>query len=296
MKILITGGTGFIGSALCRSLLTQGHQLTVLSRRPNEVGRLCGVAVTPLADLAELSATDYFDALINLAGMPIADRRWSEKRKQLLWESRVTLTEQLVAYINRADVKPDVLVSGSAVGYYGDRGEEVVDEESDGGDDFAHRLCAAWEEAEQAGVRVALLRTGLVIGPDGGFLARMLLPFKLGLGGRLGDGQQWMSWIHRDDLIAMIERLLNSPHLHGPFNGTAPAPVTNQMFSQTLAKVLHRPALLPVPTWLLKTALGELSTLLLGGQRVMPRRFQDDGFRFRFETLESALADVVAER
>ena len=256
--------------------------------------------MTPLADLAELSATDYFDALINLAGMPIADRRWSEQRKQLLWESRVTLTEQLVAYINRADVKPDVLVSGSAVGYYGDRGEEVVDEESDGGDDFAHRLCAAWEEAalqaEQAGVRVALLRTGLVIGPDGGFLARMLLPFKLGLGGRLGDGQQWMSWIHRDDLIAMIERLLNSPHLHGPFNGTAPEPVTNQLFSQTLAKLFHRPALLPVPAWLLKTALGELSILLLGGQRVMPGRFQDDGFHFRFETLESALADIVAER
>jgi uncharacterized protein len=298
MKILITGGTGFIGKELCKRLLQRGAQLTVLSRRPETVAERCGDQVAGLGSLAALTADDHFDAVINLAGEPIADARWTERRKRLLWESRVTLTEQLVDYFSRAQAKPKVLISGSAVGYYGDGGDRVLDEASAYTDDFSHRLCAAWEQAAlkagDYGVRVCILRTGLVIGKNGGFLQRLLPPFKLGLGGRLGDGRQWMSSVHRNDLIRMIEHLLDSPGSSGAYNGTAPHPVTNREFTQTLAKVLKRPALLPVPALVLKAALGELSVLLLGGQRVIPKRFLDEQFEFEFDTLEQALTDVLA--
>ncbi len=297
MKILITGGTGFIGKELCKRLLDHGHQLTVLSRRPETVGERCGEQVAGLGSLAALTADDHFDAVINLAGEPIADARWTERRKRLLRESRVTLTDQLVEYIARAQAKPQVLISGSAVGYYGDCSDRLLDEASAYAEDFSHRLCAAWEQAagraRDHGVRVCTLRTGLVVGKNGGFLQRMLPPFKLGLGGRLGDGRQWMSWVHRNDLIRMIEHLLDSPGSSGAYNGTAPHPVTNLEFTRTLAKVLKRPALLPVPATVLKVALGELSVLLLGGQRVVPKRFLEDRFEFEFETLEPALADVL---
>jgi uncharacterized protein len=298
MNILITGGTGFIGKELCKRLLQRGEQLTVLSRQPETVGERCGDSVAGLGSLAALSAGDHFDAVINLAGEPIANARWTERRKRLLWESRVTLTEQLVDYFARAQVKPKVLISGSAVGFYGDCGDPLLDETSTYTDDFSHRLCAAWEqaalEANKEGVRVCTLRTGLVVGKNGGFLQRMLLPFKLGLGGRLGEGRQWMSWVHRSDLIRMIEYLLDSPGSSGVYNSTAPHPVTNREFTRTLAKVLKRPALLPVPAPVLKVALGELSVLLLGGQRVVPKRFLEEAFEFEFETLEPALTDVLA--
>jgi len=298
MKILITGGTGFIGKELCKRLLQRGASLTVLSRHPETVAERCGEQVAGIGSLGALSADDAFDAVINLAGEPIADARWMERRKRLLWESRVTLTEQLVDYIARAQAKPQVLVSGSAVGYYGDCGDRLLDEASIYTDDFSHRLCAAWEEAagkaRDHGVRVCTLRTGLVVGKNGGFLQRMLAPFKMGMGGRLGDGRQWMSWVHRNDLIRMIEHLLDSPGSSGAYNGTAPHPVTNREFTRVLAKVLKRPALLPVPAAVLKVALGELSVLLLGGQRVVPKRFLEEGFRFEFEILEQALTDVLA--
>lgn len=294
MKILFTGGTGFIGKELCKRLLQRGEALTVLSRRPETVGERCGDQVAGLGSLAALTADDHFDAVINLAGEPIADARWTERRKRLLWESRVTLTEQLVDYIARAQAKPQVLISGSAVGYYGDGGDRLLDEASAYTDDFSHRLCAAWEQAAlEAGVRVCILRTGLVVGKNGGFLQRMLPPFKIGLGGRLGGGQQWMSWVHRNDLIRMIEHLLDSPGSSGAYNGTAPHPVTNREFTRTLAKALKRPALLPVPAAVLKVALGELSVLLLGGQRVVPKRFLGERFEFEFDTLEQALTDVL---
>ena len=298
MKILITGGTGFIGKELCKRLLQRGEAPTVLSRRPETVGERCGDQVAGLGSMAALTADDHFDAVINLAGEPIADARWTERRKRLLWESRVTLTEQLVDYIARAQMKPQVLISGSAVGYYGDGGDRLLDEASAYTDDFSHRLCAAWEqaalEAGDQGVRVCILRTGLVVGKNGGFLQRMLPPFKMGLGGRLGDGRQWMSWVHRNDLIRMIEHLLDSPGSSGAYNGTAPHPVTNREFTRTLAKVLKRPALLPVPATVLKVALGELSVLLLGGQRVVPKRFLEERFQFEVDTLEQALTDVLA--
>lgn len=297
MNILITGGTGFIGKTLCKTLQEKEHQLTVLSRRPEKVTSLCGEAVEAIDNLDKLDAEASFDAIINLAGEGIADARWTVKRKQILRDSRVKTTEQLVSFIERAKKKPDVLVSGSAVGFYGDKGNAALDENSLPYDDFSHRLCAEWEEtaknAETFGVRVCIVRTGLVIGRNGGFLKRMLPPFRLGLGGRLGDGRQWMSWIHRDDFIKIVELFLNSPTLQGVFNGTAPNPVTNDEFSRCLAKALNRPAFLPVPAFVLKMLLGELAELLLGGQRAFPKRILDAGFQFKFETLEQALQDVL---
>jgi len=297
MNILISGGTGFIGSALCNLLVSSGHSVTVLSRKPDKVSTFCGAQVKAIKTLESLPVNSQIDVIINLAGAPIADARWTLKRKKLLLSSRINTTRQIIDFISRLTTKPKVLISSSAVGYYGDRGDTILDEESGFHDDFAHNLCAQWEhaasEASDHGVRVCLLRIGLVIGEEGGFLKRMILPFKFGLGGRLGDGQQWMSWIHRQDLINMIEMLINTDHLKGVFNGTAPNPVTNSNFTKTLANCLNRFAIIPAPAFVLKLALGEMSVLLLGGQRVIPKRFLDEGFSFQYETLESALKDVV---
>ncbi len=297
MKILVTGGTGFIGKTLCHFLQDNHHQLTVLSRRPNKVAALCGESVQAIHTLEQLTASDVFDAIINLAGEGVADARWSAARKQVLLDSRINTTKQLIAYIKAADKKPEVLISGSAVGFYGNRGNIKVNEESLGHVEFSHQLCAEWEaaalEAETWGVRVCIIRTGLVIGDDGGFIKRLLLPFKWGLGGSMGDGKQWMSWIHRTDYIAIVAKLLEMRVLHGVFNATAPEPVTNAEFSQTLASILNRPAILPVPAFFLKMLLGEMSELLLGGQRVFPVHLEQAGFEFKFKTLEQALKDVL---
>lgn len=297
MKILITGGTGFIGKRLCRFLLDKKHILTVLSRNPKRVSSLCGESVKAISNLDELIASDGFEAIVNLAGEGIADARWSETRKQKLLDSRINTTQQLITYIEKSDNKPEVLISGSAIGYYGNHGSIKLYEESHAHAEFAHELCVKWEamaqQAEKLGVRVCIIRTGLVIGDDGGFLKRMLLPFNLGLGGPMGDGQQWMSWIHRTDFISIIEKLLESKVLQGVFNGTAPEPVTNAEFSKTLGKVLNRPAFFPVPGFVLKILLGEMSELLLGGQRVMPERLEQAGFEFKFKSLELALKDVL---
>lgn len=297
MRILITGGTGFIGRSLCKTLSAVGHQLTVLSRNPRTVADKSGPGVAAISTLRDWTPDQHFDAIINLAGEPIFGRRWSDQRKQMLWDSRVTLTEQLISAIAQAEVKPAVLISGSAIGVYGDQGDTPLDETSSGHDGFSQQLCAAWEatarQAENLGVRVCLLRTGLVIGPKGGFLEPMLLPFKLGLGGRIGSGRQWMSWIHLADHIAITRTLLESPELHGAFNATAPHPVTNTEFTACLAKLLQRPALLPVPAALLKLGAGEMAELLLGSQRVLPKRLLAENFHFAFETLEPALRDVL---
>jgi uncharacterized protein (TIGR01777 family) len=297
MNILLTGGTGFIGAKLCHALSADGHELTVLSRSPGKVPALCGDSVKGVARLDELGPDTHFDAVINLAGEGIADARWNERRKRQLLDSRAGVTRQLIGYMERVDRKPEVLISGSAVGYYGDRGDQPLDENAAAHDEFAHRLCAEWEQtalqAEVYGVRVCIIRTGLVIGSGGGFLKRLLPVFKLGLGGRLGSGTQWMSWIHRDDYIAVVKLLLSSPGLRGVFNGTAPNPVTNAQFTRCLAQALDRPALLPVPAAVLKLLLGEMSALLLGGQRVLPVRLQQAHFAFKFTTLDEALHDVL---
>ncbi|WP_339671941.1 TIGR01777 family oxidoreductase [Dasania marina] len=296
MNIVITGGTGFIGIALCRHYL-QKHQdavtLWVLSRQSSEqVKQLCGDAVLAISDMDALNQP--IDIIINLAGEPIADKRWSATQKQRLLASRLNTTQQLIDYIACAKHKPRCLISGSAIGYYGDQGSSPLTEDSPPQDEFTHQLCSQWEacalQAQQYDVRVCLLRTGLVVGPDGGFLAKMRLPFQLGLGGRIGSGQQMMSWIHRDDLIAIIAFLAEQEQLEGAFNGTAPNPVSNQEFSKTLARLLHRPAVMPVFAWTLKLALGEMSRLLLTGQKVLPARLQQAGFSFKYPVLADALS------
>ncbi|EJK99831.1 TIGR01777 family oxidoreductase [Pseudomonas chlororaphis] len=296
MHILLTGGTGLIGRQLCRHWLTQGHQLTVWSRRPIEVPKLCGAQVRGIARLDEL-AEEPVDAIINLAGAPIADRPWTHKRKVLLWSSRITLTEKLLAWLESRRQKPGLLISGSAVGWYGDGGERELNEDSPPvSEDFASQLCIAWEEtaqrAEAMGLRVVLIRTGLVLAAEGGFLSRLLLPFKLALGGPIGNGRQWMPWIHIKDQIALIDFLLHRSDASGPYNACAPKPVRNREFAKTLGSVLHRPAVVPVPAFVLRVGLGELSLLLLGGQRAVPARLLAAGFTFQFTDLRAALDDL----
>jgi len=296
MNIFITGGTGLIGRALCKVLIAEGHQITVLSRQPEKVPMLCGPSVASMATLDAWQTTDKFDAIINLAGEPIADKYWSDQQKKRLWESRVTLTEKLLQCITATEYKPTVFLSGSAIGYYGDQGDTELDESAACGNDFPSYLCAAWEKAalrvKPLGVRVCILRTGLVLIQHGGLLQRMLLPFRLGLGAKLGNGKQWMSWVHIDDYVAIVVRLLHDPKLHGAFNMTAPNPVTNDTFTRLLAGALHRPAVLTAPKIFLKWVLGERSVLLLGGQRVLPAKFQAMDFQFHYPNITSAFAHL----
>jgi len=298
MNILITGGTGFIGGALVKSLIEQGHAVTVLSRSPEKVAKTCGAGINALGSLAQLKAEDSYQIIINLAGAPIVDARWSEARKQLIRASRIDLTEHLITCIARMTVKPDLLISGSAIGYYGDQGDTVLTEQSTPYEDFSQQLCTDWEaaakQAEQFGVRVCLIRTGLVVANGGGFLQRMLLPFRLGLGGRLGDGRQWMSWIHRQDWINIALTMIADLTMQGAYNATAPTPVTNTEFTRILAQCLKRPALLPVPAWLLKILLGEMSQLVLGSQRVLPERLLAQGFKFQYDDLATALNEALS--
>ena len=296
MHILLTGGTGLIGRALCRYWQAQGHQLSVWTRHPEKVAALCGPQVRAIRTLQELDQAPL-DAVINLAGAPIADRPWTHKRKALLWSSRIALTETLLAWLETREHKPRVLVSGSAVGWYGDGGERELSEDSPPvNEDFASQLCIAWEEtaqrAEALGVRVVLVRTGLVLSSEGGFLSRLLLPFKLGLGGPIGNGRQWMPWIHIDDQIALIDFLVHQDEARGPYNACAPKPVRNREFAKSLGRVLRRPALIPLPAFVLRLALGELSLLLLGGPRAVPARLLETGFTFQFTDLSAALDDV----
>ncbi|QZP33523.1 TIGR01777 family oxidoreductase [Pseudomonas sp. DR48] len=296
MHILLTGGTGLIGRQLCRHWLSQGHRLTVMSRTPAKVAKICGAQVRGITQLQELGQ-EPVDAIINLAGAPIADRPWTSRRKALLWSSRITLTETLLTWLETREQKPQVLISGSAIGWYGDGGErELTEASAPVIDDFASQLCIAWEEtaqrAEALGVRVVLVRTGLVLSAEGGFLSRLLLPFKLGLGGPLGSGRQWMPWIHIEDQIALIDFLLHRNDASGPYNACAPKPVRNSEFAKTLGSVLHRPAFMPMPALALKVCLGELSSLLLGGQKALPVRLLEAGFTFQFTDLRAALDDL----
>jgi len=297
-RILITGGTGFIGHVLCRELLARNYQLTVFSRQPAEaVKSSCG-RVEAIRDLQQLRAHHGYDAVINLAGEGIADKRWSEARKQELRDSRIGVTETLVEVIRSWERAPEVLVSGSAVGFYGDQGAATVTEDTSPNDEFTHRLCRDWENAAKPladdGVRVCFSRTGVVAGPDGGFLERMVLPFKLGLGGRLGSGKQYMPWVHRDDVVGALIWMMETPSASGPFNAVSPNPATNAEFTRSLGKVLHRPTLFPAPAPVLKVALGEMARLLLTGQKAVPEKLSNQGFQFRYPDLEQALSQSVA--
>lgn len=296
MKILVTGGTGFIGQHLIANRLREGDEIYCYTRDANKVSSLFGGAVNPVTEMPP--AADFsVDAVVNLAGEPIADKRWSEERKQLLRESRINLTEELIKWISGLEKKPEVLISGSAIGYYGSaKGDQKLGESSEANSGFTHSLCRDWEDqalkAEDYGVRVCLIRTGIVLGL-GGALDKMLLPFKMGLGGPIGSGDQWMSWIHIDDEVDVIEMLLTHSQLSGAFNLTAPNAVTNREFSKALGKALHRPAFLPMPGYAIKLMLGEGAELLLEGQRVHPSKLLETGYKFKYENLREALEAIV---
>jgi uncharacterized protein len=296
--ILVTGGTGFIGRELCKQLSTRGHHITVLCRDTARIPTLCGRQVEGVTSFADLAGVEPFGAIVNLAGDPIFGGRWSESRKQIIQTSRVGLTDQLVDFIAGSPAKPAVLVSGSAIGFYGDQAGRILHEDSEPVDDFSHRLCRDWERSAQRathlGVRVCLIRTGLVLGRGGGLLQRMILPFRAGLGGRLGDGSQWMSWIHLQDHVAAMLLLLDADDQQGVYNLTAPNPVTNREFTASLATAVQRPALLHLPAGLLKLLLGEMASLVLGSQRVLPERLKAAGFSFAFPTLEAALGECLS--
>lgn len=298
---MLAGASGFLGQPLARSLAAGGHDLVLLTRSPARAHP--GIrAVTWRPDGTAggwAEALDGADAVVNLAGESIAEGRWTPARKAALTESRLLSTRSLIAAIDLARPRPPLLVSSSAVGYYGPHGDERLTEADDAGSDFLGRLSLEWERAAQAaesgGTRVVLLRTGLVLERDGGALKAMLLPFQLGVGGPLGSGTQYWPWIHRADWIALTQFLLAHPNARGPVNATAPIPVTNDEFSRTLSRVLGRPCLFRAPAFALRLAMGEMAdALLLKGQRVVPTRAQEMGFRFTHEALEPALRAIFS--
>ena len=304
MRLLITGGTGFIGRHLVKSLLADDHQITVLSRQEtNSVQQILGSEVKTIQSISALTRDARFDGIINLAGEGILDRRWTPSRKKILVESRVGVTTELVNWIVQAQHKPSIFISGSAIGIYGSSipsANEPVNclpESSNYGKDFSARLCVDWEKvaesAEECGVRVCRVRTGVVLHPAGGALQKMLLPFKLGIGGVVGTGRQMFSWIHMDDMVSLLKFLLYTDSVSGAYNATAPEPVSNRVFTKTFAETLSRPAVIPVPSFVLKTLLGEGATMLLEGQAVVPERSQSEGFEFRYPKLDQALKSLL---
>ena len=297
MKVAITGSSGLIGSALAGALAGAGHTAVPVVRStpgPGEIGW------HPSEGVIDAAGFEGVDAVVNLAGAGIGDKRWTDERKRVVLESRTASTSLLATTLAELDHGPRVLLSGSAIGYYGDRGDEVLTEQSGPGDDFLSEVCVAWEAAAQpavdAGIRTAFLRTGIVQSADGGALAKTLLPFKLGIGGRLGPGTQWWSWISIDDEVRAILHLLTS-QLSGPVNLTAPNPVRNQDYTKALGRELGRPTVLPIPRFGPKLLLGgELAeTLLYQSQRVLPAALEADGFRFRHPTIEDCLAAVLGD-
>lgn len=300
MKILLTGGTGFIGSELIKSWQTD--EVTLLTRDPSKaqgsLNHLNQNNLHYITSLDDLSDLNDFDAVINLAGEPIADKRWSSEQKERICQSRWHITEKIVELIHASTNPPSVFISGSAVGYYGDQQEHPFDEALHVSDNsFPHKVCAHWEEiakrAQSDNTRVVLLRTGIVLGEHGGALKKMLLPYKLGLGGPLGSGKQYMPWIHLLDMIRAINHLLNTPHAQGEFNMCAPHPATNKQFSQTLAKQLGRPHILFTPKWAMSLMMGESSCLLFDSIRAKPKKLTEMGFIFSYSRIEPALKNLL---
>lgn len=293
MRCLITGGTGFVGQALCPRLASAGHEVVILTRQSTP--RMPPGARRAVTRLDELDAGS-FDAVINLAGAPIGDARWTESRKRLLLDSRVDTTARLVEWMGRVARPPQALVSASAVGYYGEQGDRPISEDTPPTPGFTHDLCAAWErEAQKAGalgVRVCVMRIGVVLDRDGGALTKMLPAFRLGAGGRLGAGRHYFPWIHRDDVVSVCQWLLENPRARGAYNVGAPNPVTNAQFTRALGRALGRPTVLPMPEAALKLLFGEMSQLLLASDRMLPSRLLQEGFEFRYPELDGALAAI----
>ena len=299
MKVLITGATGLIGRSLCKLLAREGHTIVGVSRSGQKPQGL-EVAEMYKWDTASgpppPAALNEVDAIVNLAGEPIAARRWSDQQKKAIRDSRVLTTRNLVEGIT-ASRKPLVLVSSSAVGFYGDRGDEELDESSKAGTGFMSEVCQEWEReatrASELGVRVALIRTGVVLSTGGGALEKMLPPFKLGLGGRLGSGKQWFPWIHISDIAGIFRHAILTSTLTGAVNGTAPEPATNAEFTRELGRLLHRPTFFPVPEMALRALMGEMANVLFDSQRVLPKAALASGYQFQYPSLAPALEDVL---
>lgn len=295
--VLITGATGFVGTHLVRSLLARGDALIVLTRDPARARKLLGHEVQIVSELAALGASTPTDAIVNLAGARILDRPWTRSRRAVLMSSRIGTTNALIALGERLERRPRVLVSASAVGYYGVHGDESLDEQAAPQPIFQSMLCQQWEQAasaaERLGIRTVTLRLGVVLGRDDGALPALVRPVRMGLGAIIGTGSQWMSWIHIDDSVRLIEFCLDSATLRGAVNAVAPGAVTHRAFQQQLAATLHRPLWLRIPGPLLRVALGERAQLLVDGQRVVPAQASAAGFQFRYHDLGAALQQLL---
>lgn len=300
MKVVVSGGTGFVGRRLCAALVHGGHDVRVTTRNVDAARE----KLPPPVDLVHPSGPEGWvdavrgaDAVINLAGESIADGRWTPARKEALERSRVATTGSLVDACRAVETPPSVFVSASAVGYYGPRGDEKIDETVDAGEDFLARLCVAWEaEAErvrEAGIRLVQPRIGVVLAAGGGALERMVIPFNLFVGGPIGSGKQWLSWVHREDVVALLIDSLTNEKMQGPMNVTAPDARTMADFSRALGAALRRPSWIPVPGFAMRIVLGEMADMLLTGQRCVPSAAEAAGYRFRYRSLGDALAEIL---
>ena len=301
MRIAIVGATGFVGSRLVEQLDAAGHQVTILTRNPTQATSrfptATVVAYSPLKSGVWQESISGCDAVVNLAGEPIAEKRWTSAQKQSILDSRKLGTQKVVEAISQAAVKPQVLINASAIGYYGTSETAKFDETSPAGTDFLAEVCQEWETAAQAvtasGTRLVILRLGIVLGENGGALGKMLAPFSAFVGGPIGSGKQWFSWIHRDDVVKLIMAAITDPQMQGVYNATAPQPVTMQDFAQTLGNVMSRPSWLPVPNFALEALLGEGAIVVLQGQQVMPTQTLAQGFEFGYTTLTPALKAIL---
>lgn len=301
MHTIITGGTGLIGRALVASLVADDREVIVLSRNPDRATGLSGGVRIERWDARSAEGWGHLvngaHAIVNLAGENLAGGRWTARRKRLIHDSRINVGQALIHAIQAATDKPDVVIQSSGIGYYGPRGDDKVTEDTPAGSDFLSRVAIDWENVtapvEDMGVRRAIIRSSAVLSTQGGALPRWLLPFRLYVGGRLGSGQQWLPWIHIADEVRAIRFLMQHPEANGPFNLSAPHPLTNTDFSRALGRVIRRPALMPTPAFVLRLVLGEMATVLLEGQRAVPQRLLDLGFTFQFPQVEAALRDLL---
>ena len=301
-RIVMTGATGLIGTRVVRALHRRGDSVTVLTRNPKRATERLPEGVAALKWMTEdeddwTAAVDGADALIHLAGESIAEERWTDEYKKRIYDSRIATANRLIDAVEKAATRPQVLVSVSAVGYYGDSGDSEVDENTDPGNDFLAALCTDWEaavhRAGQYGMRVVTPRLGLVLADDGGVLEKLLTPFKMFAGGPVGNGEQWFPWVHIEDVVGIILHSLDNDSVEGALNAVSPGLIRNREFAVALGDALNRPARFSVPAFVIKLAMGELGETLLGGQRAIPRRTIESGYEFSYQTIESALTDLV---
>lgn len=295
MIILITGGTGFIGTQFAKHLLVKNHSIIILTRNIDSVK----LPVKAITDLNEIKSDENIDIIVNLAGASIF-KSWTEDYKKTIFDSRINTTKDIVGLIKRLERKPKLLISASATGYYGEGGDALLDEESDFSNAFTHGICEKWEhsamQAEEFGVRLCIARLGVVLGKTGGAIKRMLPPFKLGLGGRLGSGKQYFSWVHIDDVVKAFDFFIEDKTAKGVYNLTSPKPVTNQEFTKSIGKAIKRPTIFPVPEFMVKAIFGEMGKeLFLVSERAIPKKLSEEGFKFNYPEIDAALNEMISQ-